>query len=66
MVPKMPKPRQIPVPDRSDEEIQANAAEVRKQLLAGRGTSFLTGGLGVPTSSQSYAATQLLGGGAKG
>lgn len=51
-----------PPPDMSDAEVAANAAELRKQLLAGKGTSALTGGSGAPGGQ--YSGSRLLGAGA--
>lgn len=59
---KPPKPDPIRVPDRSDAEIQTAAAEQRKQLLTGKGTSYLTGGIGVPNAGLSFGGSRLLGG----
>lgn len=65
--PKVPKPPEPPpVPNRTDEQVQA-AADEQRRLLAQktRSQSWLTGGLGVPRSSGSYGgmASRMLGGG---
>jgi len=61
--PKMPKPKTPPVPARTDEEVQAAADEERKrQFAAGKASSWLTGGLGVPKSATSSAGVKLLSG----
>lgn len=62
--PKIPKPPKPPsVPQRTDAEVAAAAEEERRRSAsAGRGSSWLTGGLGVPTGSFSSAGARLLGG----
>jgi hypothetical protein len=60
--PAPPKPQTIAPPDKSSDEIAALAAEQRKELLKGKGTSYLTGGLGVPGGSTSFSGARLLGG----
>lgn len=61
--PKMKKPTPLPpTPNRSDSEVQALATEQRKALIGTPTPAWLTGGLGVPTSSTNFAST-LLGGG---
>lgn len=61
--PKMKKPTALPAtPDRSDSEVQALAMEQRKALIGKQTPAWLTGGMGIPTSSTNFAST-LLGGG---
>lgn len=60
--PKMPKVEKIPVPNRTDAEVQAAADEERKRSAASRASSWLTGGLGVPRGGFSSAGAQLLSG----
>lgn len=63
LTPKTPKVKDIPVPDRSSSEVTALAEEQRRAIAAkSKATSWLTGGLGVPRSSQKYAASALLSG----
>lgn len=63
--PKMPKPKVVPVPSRTDDEVQAAADEERKrQFASGRATSWLTGGLGVPRGATASAGVKLLSGSA--
>lgn len=61
--PKVPKVKDIPVPDRSDSEVQ-QAADDQRRVIAGKSkaTSWLTGGMGVPRGTQSFAAAKLLSG----
>ena len=61
--PKMPAVKDIPVPDRSSTEVVAAADEQRRQIAAASKVStWLTGGMGVPRSTQTYAASKLLSG----
>jgi hypothetical protein len=60
--PETPKVVTPTVPDKSSDEIAALAAEQRKELLKGKGTSYLTGGLGVPGGNSSFSGARLLGG----
>jgi hypothetical protein len=62
-VPTPPAPKIPPPPRFSEPQIQGLAAEQRRKLLAGpgSGTSYLTGGLGVPGGSSSTGGAQLLG-----
>lgn len=64
--PKVPKPEKPPpVPSRTDAEVQAAAEEERRrQFASSRGSSLLTGGLGVPRGSFSTAGARLLSGAA--
>jgi len=61
--PKTPKVNDISVPDRSSAEVTAAAEEQRRQIAAAsKAQTWLTGGLGVPRTSQTYAASKLLAG----
>jgi hypothetical protein len=58
------KPTKVPfAPERSDADVTAAAAEMRRNTIGKPSPAWLTGGLGVPNSSQNFSATQLLGGG---
>jgi hypothetical protein len=61
--PKVPKVKDIPVPDRSSSEVQQAADEQRRAITnKSKALSWLTGGVGVPRSSQTFAAAKLLSG----
>ncbi len=61
--PKMPAVKDVPVPSRTDAEVQSAADEERrKQFAAGRASSWLTGGLGVGRGSVQTAGAKLLSG----
>jgi len=61
--PKMPKVKDIPVPSRTDAEVQQAAEEERRrQFAASRATGWLTGGLGVSRNQYSSAGAKLLSG----
>ena len=64
MPPKLPNPKNIPVPSRSDAQVQ-EAANQQRQKIASEGvaSNWLTGGLGVKNDKLSTVAAQLLGGG---
>lgn len=60
---KIPKVNDIPVPDRSDSEVQQAADDQRRAMASkSKATSWLTGGVGVPRNTQTFAAAKLLSG----
>lgn len=63
LTPKVPKVKDVPVPDRSSSEVQAAADEQRRTISnKSKAMSWLTGGVGVPRASQTFAAAKLLSG----
>lgn len=61
--PKVPKVKDIRVPAKSDKEVESLAEQQRKLVVGQPSVSWLTGGMGVPSSQLSFGATKLLGGG---
>lgn len=61
--PKVKDPKEIPVPDRSSTEVATAAEEQRRAVTnKSKAMSWLTGGVGVPRSTQNFAAAKLLSG----
>ena len=65
MMPDKPDdPKMVPVPQRTDEEIQSAADEQRRMLaMKSASNTWLTGGMGVKSRDVTTSAAKLLGGG---
>lgn len=61
--PKIPKVRDVPVPRKTDAEVESLARDQRRSVVGSPSASWATGGTGVPSSSLSFGASKLLGGG---